>query len=308
MPAPATAAEIRDVNVRYHDAAAGDYDAKWGIDFGPVGQEQVVAKLRKALGDAPARFDRALEVGAGTGYFSLNLLQAGVIGSAVCADISPGMLSVLRANAARLGLEVDTVVADAERLGSLDAGGFDLVFGHAVLHHIPDLRAAFAQFHRLLRPGGWIAFAGEPSHHGDRLASLPKRGALALAPAWRALMRAPEAGGHDSADGWLEAVVDVHAFTPARLSEAIAAAGFEPARVRGEELLASWFGWANRTLEASARPDRIPWLWRMYAYRGYLALQEVDRRVLEGRLPAAWFYNLLVCARRPAADAGAPAA
>ena len=55
MPAAptATAAEIKDVNTRYHDATAAEYDAKWGIDYGPVGQAQVAAKLAKALGGAP---------------------------------------------------------------------------------------------------------------------------------------------------------------------------------------------------------------------------------------------------------------
>ncbi len=50
MAAPATAEEIRDVNTRYHDGAAAGYDAKWGIDFGEIGQAQVLGKLRKALG------------------------------------------------------------------------------------------------------------------------------------------------------------------------------------------------------------------------------------------------------------------
>ena len=69
---------IRDVNTRYHDGAAGDYDSKWGIDFGPVGQEQVMAKFVKAFGGQfPATFGDALEIGAGTGYFTLNLLQRG---------------------------------------------------------------------------------------------------------------------------------------------------------------------------------------------------------------------------------------
>nr|MDQ6915873.1 class I SAM-dependent methyltransferase [Actinomycetota bacterium] len=185
MPAPATAAEIRDFNTRYHDAAAAGYDAKWGIDFGPVGQRQVVAKLSKALGGRrPGHFARALEVGAGTGYFSLNLLQTGVVAAATCMDISPGMLDVLAANARELALEVDTVAGEAERLPAPD-DSFDLVFGHAVLHHIPDLERAFAEFRRVLRPGGRIAFAGEPSRYGDRLAALPKRGALAVAPLWR---------------------------------------------------------------------------------------------------------------------------
>ena len=69
-------------------------------------------------------------------------------------------------------------------------------------------------------------------------------------------------------------------------------------RLRGEELLASWFGWANRSLEATAEPAEVPWLWRQYAYRGYLVLQQVDRVVLEPRLPPGVFYNLMLSARR----------
>jgi hypothetical protein len=69
--------------------------------------------------------------------------------------------------------------------------------------------------------------------------------------------------------------------------------------VSGEELAASLFGWANRTLEASADPLDVPWAWRVYAYRGYLLLQALDRSLLEPRLPAAIFYNLLISARAP---------
>src|SRR5580700_5522005 len=99
--------EIRDVNTRYHDVAAKSYDAKWGIDFGEVGQLQVVRKLRKLLGPSlDAGYQRSLEIGAGTGYFSLNLLQAGIVGEATCTDISPGMVTTLADNAERLGLDV----------------------------------------------------------------------------------------------------------------------------------------------------------------------------------------------------------
>jgi len=199
MSAPATDEEIRDVNTRYHDGAAADYDAKWGIDFGAIGREQVLGKVRKALGTAPPVFARALEVGAGTGYFSLHLLQARVVREAICTDISPGMIDTLRGNAARLGLDVDARVADAADLPFEDAG-FDLVLGHAVLHHLPDLDRAFAEFRRVLRPGGAILFAGEPSRRGDRLAAWPKRAAVRLAPLWRRAMRATKApAGH--ADG-----------------------------------------------------------------------------------------------------------
>jgi ubiquinone/menaquinone biosynthesis C-methylase UbiE len=300
-----TADEIRDVNTRYHDVAASSYDSKWGIDFGEVGQAQVVGKLRKVLGRAlDGGFERSLEVGAGTGYFSLNLLRAGIVREATCTDISPGMVRALRANADRLGLDVRTARADAESL-PFAAQSFDLVLGHAVLHHLPDLERAFGEFHRVLEPGGWIVFAGEPSRFGDRLAAVPKRGAMAFAPVWRRALRAapPRAadqnGSLNGADHDLERVVDIHAFAPEDLARHARAAGFSEIRVRGEELLANWFGWFNRALESSADPDDVPMLWRQYAFHGYLILQRVDERLLEARLPPAIFYNLLIAARRP---------
>jgi SAM-dependent methyltransferase len=297
-----TADEIRDVNTRYHDVAASGYDSKWGIDFGQVGQAQVVGKLRKVLGPALDHgFDRSLEVGAGTGYFSLNLLRAGLVGEATCTDISPGMVRELDANAKRLGLAVQTARADAESLPFAEES-FDLVLGHAVLHHLPDLQRAFSEFHRVLEPGGWVVFAGEPSRFGDRLAALPKRGAIAVAPLWRRALRAapppPDGNGPpDGDDHDLERMVDIHAFAPGDLAKLARAAGFTDIRVRGEELLANWFGWFNRALEASADPDDVPMLWRQYAFHGYLMLQRLDQRLLEPRLPPAIFYNLLLAAR-----------
>src|SRR3954467_1979730 len=189
MAAPATAEAIRDVNTRYHDAAAVHYDSKWGVDYGEIGRAQVRGKLHKLLGTPLPRFERSLEIGAGTGYFTLNMLQDGVVREATATDISPGMLDTLQANAARIGVAVHTVGCDAEELPFED-DSFDLVLGHAVLHHIPHLDRAFAEFRRVLRPGGRIVFAGAPSRPGARIAAYPKRAALRAAPAWRALVGA----------------------------------------------------------------------------------------------------------------------
>lgn len=302
---------IRDVNTRYHDQAAATYDAKWGIDFGEVGRSQVLGKVTKLLpAAADSRFASALEVGAGTGYFGLNLMRAGLVSELTCTDISTGMLDVLLANAQRLGLEgVSAVQCDSESLPFPDAS-FEIVMGHAVLHHLPDLERAFSEFLRVLRPGGLVLFTGEPSRLGDRLARVPKRAALALAPLWRRTIGAAPAheplateealatDGDQPADE-LEGEVDIHAFAPATLQRIAELAGFEQVTVLGEELVASWFGWFNRGLEASARPQDVPMWWRRYAFHGYLALQRLDRRALEPHLPAAIFYNLLLSARRP---------
>jgi ubiquinone/menaquinone biosynthesis C-methylase UbiE len=301
MPAPATDERIKEVNELYHDVAASEYDSKWGIDFGEIGQAQVRGKLHKALAGWPADpFDRALEIGAGTGYFSLNLLQAGLITHATATDISPGMLGTLRRNASELGLKVETAQTEAERL-AFDDESFDLVFGHAVLHHIPDLPGAFSEFHRVLRPAGMLVFCGEPSRYGDRVAWVPKHAAKVAAPLWRRAVRATarrpdperESDGHE-----LEGEVDVHAFGPGELRGLANDAGFSGVRVRGEELLANVHGWTMRTLEGSADPDSVPLRWRRFAFRSYLALQRFDTSVLEPRLPPALFYNLLISARK----------
>ena len=307
MPASPTATHehIKDVNTRYHDAAADEYDAKWGIDFGDVGQEQVRLKLVKALGKLDGgSFGDALEIGSGTGYFSLNLVQLGVIQRLTATDISPGMLDRLARTAEALGVEnVSTVATEAERLPFEDES-FDIVFGHAVLHHIPDLDRAFAEFKRVLRPGGAIAFAGEPSRYGDRLAALPKRAGMLAAPVWRRLVGARERAVAEAeiSDGHsLESEVDVHAFAPADLRRLLRDGGFENRRVGGEELLSNAWGWGLRTVESSAEPESIPFRWRRFAFQSYIALQKVDTGLLEPRLPAELFYNLLVSGRKPAA-------
>src|SRR3954469_25395921 len=333
MAAPATSHEILDVNRRYHDVAADDYDAKWGIDFGAVGQAQVLGKLTKLLGPTPGPYARSLEIGAGTRYFSLNRLNAGVVEHATCTDISPGMLETLEANARKLGREVETAACDASELPFPDESlepnprrlgrevetapcdaselpfpdeSFDLVLGHAVLHHLPALERSFAEFARVLRPGGTLFFAGEPSRQGDRIAAWPKRAAMRAAPLWRRAVKArpafaPNGGAPspDDAEHALESVVDVHAFDPGDLQRLMRGAGFADTRVQGEELLANWFGWFNRTLEASANHDDIPMPWFQFAFRGYLTLQKVDRALLEPRLPPQVFYNLMIAARKP---------
>ena len=78
------------------------------------------------------------------------------------------MVEAARANAARLGFSVEGRVADAEQI-PYDDDTFDLVVGHAVLHHIPDVELAMREVLRVLKPGGRFVFAGEPTRIGDRV-------------------------------------------------------------------------------------------------------------------------------------------
>src|SRR5207249_8069394 len=122
-------------NLRYHDAAAAGYDAKWSISFDDRCIDYVRERAARML--PGRRYGRVLEVGAGTGFFLLNLWQAGFVGEAHACDISPGMLAVCAENARRLGCHVELRTGDAERL-PYGEGEFDLVVGHAFLHHLRD--------------------------------------------------------------------------------------------------------------------------------------------------------------------------
>ena len=92
----------------------------------------------------------------------------------------------------------------------------------------------------------------------------------------------------------------MHSFAPADLRRMLAEAGFEAVRVSGEELVANAYGWLVRSLESNAAADEIPMSWRRFAFRSYIALQRLDSSLLEPRLPAELFYNLVLSARKPA--------
>ena len=79
------------------------------------------------------------------------------------------MVKVATRNGENLGLDVDGRVADAERI-PYDDDTFDLVVGHAVLHHIPDVELSFREVVRVLKPGGRFVFAGEPTTRRQRYA------------------------------------------------------------------------------------------------------------------------------------------
>src|SRR6478609_6149487 len=153
--------------VLYHDWEARTYDDKWSISFDrrciDYARDRFVAIT--GLPDT-VTYGKALEIGAGTGFFSLNLKQAGVLDEVHVTDLSPGMVEAARANAEQLGFTVEGRVADAERI-PYDDNTFDVVVGHAVIHHIPHVEQAFREMLRVLKPGGRFVVAGEPTRIGD---------------------------------------------------------------------------------------------------------------------------------------------
>ena len=290
--------------VLYHDWEAENYDDKWSISYDKRCVDYARDLFDAIVPDADLPYDHALELGCGSGFFLLNLVQAGVARRGSVTDLSPGMVKVATRNGESLGLQIDGRVADAEGIPYEDAT-FDLVVGHAVLHHIPDVELSLREVVRVLKPGGRLVFAGEPTTVGNRYAR-----ALSTLT-WRIVTNATRLPG---LTGWrrpqaeldessraaaLEAIVDLHTFDPADLERKAANAGAVEIRSATTEFSAAMLGWPLRTFEAAVPPDRLGWNWAKFAFTSWTTLGWVDDNVLRHLVPKSWYYNVMVTGVKP---------
>lgn len=130
---------------RIFDDTAPDYDRIERVLALGSGAWYRRAALRRAGLGAGAR---VVDVGIGTGLVAREALAlVGPRGRLVGVDPSPGMLREVALPRA------DLLAGRAEALPLPDGSGDFLSMGYA-LRHIADVSAAFAEFFRVLRPGG----------------------------------------------------------------------------------------------------------------------------------------------------------
>jgi ubiquinone/menaquinone biosynthesis C-methylase UbiE len=136
-------------------------------------------RLRDVL--APSSGERLLEIGPGTGYYTLDMAEwVGPEGRVEIFDLQREFLDHTAARAAERGLEnVVPTQGDATELAYED-GSIDAVALTAVLGEIPDPAAALREIRRVLKPGGRLVVGelfGDP--HFTTLSALKRRAAEA---------------------------------------------------------------------------------------------------------------------------------
>jgi SAM-dependent methyltransferase len=157
------AGEATRANLAWWDADADDYQATHGDFLGdaefvwcPEGVREADAHL---LGDVAGK--RVLEIGCGQAACARWLAAHGA--DVVAMDLSAGMLRHAREGNTRTGLAVPLVQATAEALPLATASVDTACSAFGAIPFVTSVDTAFAEVHRVLRPGGrWVFSVTHP--------------------------------------------------------------------------------------------------------------------------------------------------
>jgi ubiquinone/menaquinone biosynthesis C-methylase UbiE len=128
------------------DRAADYYDRTRGLP--PEVMDQLIPVLARHIGPGHS----CLEIGAGTGRFTIPLARAGIDMTAI--DLAPAMLEKLASRRGE-GASVSIAFADATAL-PFASGSFDAGLACHVFHLIPEWQRAVDELVRAVGPGGKI--------------------------------------------------------------------------------------------------------------------------------------------------------
>lgn len=171
---PASLAKLDRINRAFNEKLysgpqATNYD---GIHrYGEMEQHEYPARALVEEIWAPEGYGKALELGAGSGYFTA--LIARRARSVLAVEPVPGMQEVLRARCQAEGLtNVEVIGGSAFDLGAHVPDGFvDSALVIQSLHHFHRRGEVFGELARVVRPGGRL-FMVEPHHNLRRVARL----------------------------------------------------------------------------------------------------------------------------------------
>ncbi|GAC1029979.1 class I SAM-dependent methyltransferase [Pseudomonas sp. No.21] len=129
--------------------------------------------LRVAINDLRGLFTEPLpeapvllDAGCGQGKSFRLLAEAFAPARMIGLDADPHSLDCSRAEAGRLGLEVQLVSSDCAAIALPDAS-VDVLFCHQTFHHLVEQERALAEFWRVLKPGGYLLFAESTRYYID---------------------------------------------------------------------------------------------------------------------------------------------
>jgi SAM-dependent methyltransferase len=137
-----------------------------------------------------------LEIGLGQGAESEQLIRRGATWTGL--DVTPEAVDRVRTRLTLRNLPFTDVKLGSATTIPSDDDQFDIVFSHGVLHHIPDIRTAQREIHRVLRPTGRLVMMLYARNSLNYQLSIRLLRRAALLASWpvRDRVRSPMLRGH----------------------------------------------------------------------------------------------------------------
>jgi SAM-dependent methyltransferase len=242
-----------DIRAYYEVAGERDRLSSWGwLEFARTKE-----LLQRHLPPVPAQ---VLDVGGGPGAYAAWLAELGYDVHLV----DPVPLHVEQAgDEARSAARPFTVAEGDARSLVEDVGSFDAVLLLGPLYHLTrreDRRAALAEAHRVLKPGGVVAVAGI-----SRFASILDGLAhgLLLHPEFQTIVEQDlRSGKHRNPSDLPQAFTTAFFHRPSELFAEVAEAGFTVDALYGVEGPAGWFAPPAPPEDGSHDQERLLWVAR----------------------------------------------
>ena len=163
-------ARMRTMEEVYGPAFAEEeaFDAALSVSLSPRGFD-LLFDLVAALGLPPG--SAAVDVGARDGWASIRLARQfgftvhGIEPVRRHLDLAARALETLAASEPEIAARIRIDHAVAEQLPEPDAST-DLIWCRDVLEHVQDLETVYAEFHRVLKPGGHAVIYRQPPASG----------------------------------------------------------------------------------------------------------------------------------------------
>lgn len=133
-----------------HEHFSDDYD-KFFTDYDRF-RYQNERHLPACIDALDVTGKHVLEIGLGEGSDSERLIRQGARWSGV--DLTTESIERLRARLTMRELPYEDLRQGSVLSLPFADDSFDVVFSHGVLHHVPDIKQAQSEIHRVLRPGG----------------------------------------------------------------------------------------------------------------------------------------------------------
>ncbi len=200
----------------FHTKAAGNF-SRTAKDYDRGVRFNIDGAWRLASAFPIQEYPRVLDVGCGTGWAALAMVERFGTRHVTGVDPAQGMLDVFQEKLGALdGVEVELHAQDVESM-DVEPGSYDAVISSMAMHWFPDKHAAARSMARALKPGGVIGIlcsgagaGGEPEFRAV-LKDIDLPGASDWDLAFDTVLRSPDQmeddltqAGFEIDDIWIE--------------------------------------------------------------------------------------------------------